>query len=69
MIDIKIGNKNGYIEVYNEGVLLITANTKGKINDIVECLLENNNDIWKIELLNRILYTVNTNNLSTVEVA
>lgn len=69
MIDINMINRNNIIEIYNEGILLITANNKEEIKEIVECLLENNNDAWEIELLNRILYTINTNNLSTLEVA
>lgn len=69
MTHIKIVKRNGYIEIYNEGVLLITASTKEEIKNIVECLLDNNNDVWEIELLSRILYTVNMDNLSTKEVA
>lgn len=69
MIDINMINRNNIIEIYNEGILLITANNKEEIKEIVECLLENNNETWEIELLNRILYTINTNNLSTLEVA
>lgn len=62
---IKTANK---VETYNDGILIIEGNSLEEIKNIVIVLLEGNDDIWEVELLNRILYTVNVS-LSTQEVA
>lgn len=56
------------IEIYNDGILIIEGRNLEEIKNIVTALLEGNNDIWEVELLNKILYTVNVS-LSTQEVA
>lgn len=38
------------------------------LKELITALIEGNEDIWKVELLENILYTIN-NNLSTTEVA
>ncbi|MFL0166730.1 hypothetical protein [Candidatus Clostridium helianthi] len=56
------------IEIYNDGILIIEGISLEEIKEISTTLLKNNNDLWEVELLNRILYTVNIS-LSTQEVA
>ncbi len=56
------------VEIYNDGILIIEGKDLKEIRNIVTILLKENKDIWEVELLNRILYTVNIN-LSTQEVA
>lgn len=62
---IKNANK---IEIYNDGILIIEGSSLEEIRDIAIVLLKGNIDIWEVELLNKILYTVNVS-LSTQEVA
>ncbi|WP_321834374.1 hypothetical protein [Clostridium butyricum] len=65
MITLKINN---YVEIYNDGLLLIEGENLKDIELIVHNLISDNDDDWEVELLNKILYTIN-NNLSTLEVA
>ncbi|WP_455796712.1 hypothetical protein [Clostridium butyricum] len=65
MITLKINN---YVEIYNDGLLIIEGENLKDIELIVHNLISDNDDDWEVELLNKILYTIN-NNLSTLEVA
>lgn len=69
MFDVKIIEDNNKIYIYNEGILIIEGNDKEEIKELVKLLFIDNNYSFEIELLNRILYTLNTDNLSTMEVA
>jgi len=62
---IKNANK---VEIYNDGILIIEGTNLEEIKNIVTALLQGNNDAWEVELLSKILYTVNVS-LSTQEVA
>lgn len=69
MFDVKIIENNNKIYIYNEGILIIEGNDTEEIKELVDILFIDNKDSFEIELLNRILYTLNINNLSTMEVA
>lgn len=56
------------IRVYNDGILILEAEDINDLRELIDDLIEGNDDIWEVELLENILYTIN-NNLSTTEVA
>jgi len=56
------------IRVYNDGILILIGKSVRETIEIIEALLEGNSDVWEVELLNNILYTI-INDLSTMEVA
>lgn len=59
--------ENG-VRVYNDGVLILEAKDIKDLKKLINALIDGNEDIWEVELLENILYTIN-NNLSTTEVA
>ncbi|URZ03188.1 hypothetical protein [Clostridium felsineum] len=59
--------ENG-VRVYNDGVLILEAKDIKDLKELINALIDGNEDIWEVELLENILYTIN-NNLSTTEVA
>lgn len=60
---IRIEQK-GDIKIYNDGILILIGKSVKEVVGIIEVLLDGNRDAWEVELLNNILYTIN-NNLST----
>lgn len=56
--------EQGDIKVYNDGILILIGKSIREVIEIIEVLLDGNRDVWEVELLNNILYTIN-NNLST----
>lgn len=56
------------IKIYNDGILLLEGDNFKEIEETIKCLLNMSDDEWEIEILNEILYTMNTY-LSTMEVA
>lgn len=60
---IRIEEK-GDIKIYNDGILILIGKSVKEVVVIIEVLLDGNRDAWEVELLNNILYTIN-NNLST----
>ena len=65
MINVQV---DGCIRIHNDGILIVEGKDLEEVKAIVCILLEENEDSWEVELLNKILYTIN-NNLSTMEVA
>lgn len=65
MIRIETGE---LIQIYNDGILILEGKNFQEIKDLIQALLKGNSDIWEVELLKNILYTI-YNNLSTMEVA
>lgn len=65
---IRIEEK-GDIKVYNDGILILIGKSVSEVVEIIEALLEGNRDIWEVELLNNILYTINNNLSTNMEVA
>lgn len=65
MINIMVKDR---IKIYNDGILIIEGETLLEIEETIKEILIDNDNIWEIELLNRILYTIYIN-LSTQEVA
>lgn len=59
---------NDKIEIYNDGILLFSEESIEDLKDIINILIKDTEDKWEVELLSRILYTLNTNR-STTEVA
>lgn len=57
------------IKVYNDGILILIGKSIREIIEIIEALLEENRDAWEVELLNNILYTINNNLSTSMEVA
>ena len=68
MYNVFIEGKEKEVRVYNDGLLIIEGENIREVQEIASILLDGNNDVWEVELLNNILYTIN-NNLSTMEVA
>lgn len=56
------------VRVYNDGILILEAQDIKDLKELINALIDGNEDIWEVELLENILYTIN-NNLSTTEVA
>lgn len=65
---IRIEEK-GDIKIYNDGILILIGKSVREILEIIEDLLEGNRDTWEVELLNNILYTINNNLSTSMEVA
>lgn len=63
---IRIEEK-GDIKIYNDGILI--GKSIREVIEIIEALLEGNGDVWEVELLNNILYTINNNLSTSMEVA
>lgn len=59
---------NEGVRIYNDGILILEGKEIESIKEVIQVLLDDNEDIWEVELLNNILYTIN-NDLSTMEVA
>lgn len=59
--------ENG-VRIYNDRILILEAKDIKDLNELINALIDGNEDIWEVELLENILYTIN-NNLSTTEVA
>lgn len=57
------------IKVYNDGILILIGKSISEVVEIIEALLEENGDVWEVELLNNILYTINNNLSTSMEVA
>lgn len=57
------------IKVYNDGILILIGKNVREVVEIIEALLEGNRDFWEVELLNNILYTINNNLSTNMEVA
>lgn len=57
------------IKIYNDGILILIGKSVSEVVEIIEALLEGNRDIWEVELLNNILYTINNNLSTSMEVA
>lgn len=57
------------IKVYNDGILILIGKSVREVVEIIEALLEENGDIWEVELLKNILYTINNNLSTSMEVA
>ena len=65
---IRIEEK-GDIKIYNDGILILIGKSVREVAEIIEALLEGNRDTWEVELLNNILYTINNNLSTSMEVA
>ena len=65
---IRIEGK-GDIKIYNDGILILIGKSVREVVEIIEALLEGNRDTWEVELLNNILYTINNNLSTNMEVA
>lgn len=65
---IRIEEK-GDIKIYNDGILILIGKSVREVVEIIEALLEGNRDAWEVELLNNILYTINNNLSTSMEVA
>lgn len=65
---IRIEEK-GDIKIYNDGILILIGKSVREVVEIIEALLEGNRDDWEVELLNNILYTINNNLSTSMEVA
>lgn len=61
--------KQDDIKVYNDEILILIGKSVSEVVEIIEALLEGNRDIWEVELLNNILYTINNNLSTSMEVA
>ena len=57
------------IKIYNDGILILIGKSVRDVVEIIEALLEGNRDAWEVELLNNILYTINNNLSTSMEVA
>ncbi|WP_195429294.1 hypothetical protein [Clostridium sp. D46t1_190503_E9] len=65
---IRIEEK-GDIKIYNDGILILMGRSIREVIEIIEALLYGNRDAWEVELLNNILYTINNNLSTSMEVA
>ena len=65
---IRIEGK-GDIKIYNDGILILIGKSVREVAEIIEGLLDGNRDTWEVELLNNILYTINNNLSTSMEVA
>lgn len=65
---IRIEEK-GDIKIYNDGILILIGKSVREVAEIIEGLLDGNRDTWEVELLNNILYTINNNLSTSMEVA
>ncbi|WP_297713005.1 hypothetical protein [Clostridium sp.] len=65
---IRIEEK-GDIKIYNDGILILMGRSIREVIEIIEALLYGNRDAWEVELLNNILYTINNNLSTNMEVA
>lgn len=65
---IRIEEK-GDIKIYNDGILILIGKSVREVAEIIEGLLHGNRDAWEVELLNNILYTINNNLSTSMEVA
>lgn len=65
---IKIEEKDE-IKIYNDGILILIGKSVREVIEVIEALLEGNRDTWEVELLNNILYTINNNLSTSMEVA
>ena len=65
---IRIEEKDD-IKIYNDGILILIGKSVRDVVEIIEALLEGNRDTWEVELLNNILYTINNNLSTSMEVA
>ena len=65
---IRIEGK-GDNKIYNDGILILIGKSVREVVEIIEALLEGNRDTWEVELLNNILYTINNNLSTSMEVA
>ena len=65
---IRIEEKDD-IKIYNDGILILVGRSVRDVVEIIEALLEGNSDDWEVELLNNILYTINNNLSTSMEVA
>lgn len=61
--------RKGDIKIYNDGILILIGKSVREVVEIIEALLEGNRDTWEVELLNNILYTINNNLSTSMEVA
>lgn len=61
--------KKGDIKIYNDGILILIGKSVREVVEIIEALLDRNGDTWEVELLNNILYTINNNLSTSMEVA
>ena len=57
------------VRVYNDGLLIIEAINAKEVIEIITELIKGNIDNWEVELLNNILYTINNNLSTNMEVA
>lgn len=57
------------IKIYNDGILILIGKSIRELVEIIKALLEGNKDAWEVELLNNILYTINNNLSTSMEVA
>ena len=57
------------VRVYNDGLLIIEAINAKEAIEIITELIKGNIDNWEVELLNNILYTINNNLSTSMEVA
>lgn len=57
------------VRVYNDGLLIIEAINAKEAIEIITELIKGNIDNWEVELLNNILYTINNNLSTNMEVA
>lgn len=65
---IKIEEKDE-IKIYNDGILILIGKSIREVIEVIEALLDGNRDTWEVELLNSILYTINNNLSTSMEVA
>ena len=61
--------RKGDIKIYNDGILILIGKSVREVVEIIEALLEGNRDTCEVELLNNILYTINNNLSTSMEVA
>lgn len=61
--------EQGDIKIYNDGILILMGRSIKEVIEIIEALLYGNRDAWEVELLNNILYTINNNLSTSMEVA
>ncbi|MGL5067251.1 MAG: hypothetical protein ACRC6T_05400 [Sarcina sp.] len=66
---MNIIKENNLIKIYNDGIEILSGESVEEIKEIINLMIDNTSDRWELELLNRILYNINTDNLFHKEVA
>ncbi|MGL4989649.1 MAG: hypothetical protein ACRC57_00570 [Sarcina sp.] len=66
---MNIIKENNLIKIYNDGIEILSGENLEEIKEIINIMIENSNDKWELEVLNKILYNINIDNLFHKEVA